>query len=65
MRGRPALDEIRQWPATVDLPTAGAALGVSRSHAYELARRGEFPARALAVGSRYRVVTADLVRLLE
>ncbi|WAL67212.1 helix-turn-helix domain-containing protein [Amycolatopsis cynarae] len=59
------LDEIRSWPATVDLPTAAAAIGVSRSHAYELANRDEFPCRVLKVGGRYRVVTSSLVALLD
>jgi hypothetical protein len=60
----PTLDEIRRWPATVDIPKANAALGLSRAHGYALAQRGEYPARVLKVGGRYRVVTASIVRLL-
>lgn len=60
----PTLDEIRHWPATVDIPTANTALGLSRAHGYALAQRGEYPARVLRMGARYRVVTASIVRLL-
>jgi hypothetical protein len=60
----PTLDEIRHWPATVDIPRANTALGLSRAHGYALAQRGEYPARVLKLGGRYRVVTASIVRLL-
>lgn len=60
----PTLAEVRQWPATVDVPTAGRAFGLSRSHSYESFKRGEFPAKVIKVGSRYRVVTASIVRAL-
>lgn len=62
---KPTLAEIRNWPATVGVPQAATALGVSKSHLYELVRRGEAPVRVLNFGSRHRVVTASLVRLLE
>lgn len=61
----PTLDEVRQWPATVDVRQAAAALGISRAHLYELIKRGEAPVRTLPLGGRCRVVTASLVRLLE
>ena len=49
---------------TVDLwPTAGKAYGISRSLTYELASRGEFPG-LIKMGSRYRVSTAELRRVL-
>jgi predicted DNA-binding transcriptional regulator AlpA len=61
----PTLPEIkRQWPPTVDVPAAARAFGVSRSHAYELVNRGEFPAKVIKVGSRYRVVTESIIRVL-
>jgi predicted DNA-binding transcriptional regulator AlpA len=60
----PTLDEIRRWPATVDVPKAATAFGVSRSHAYELITLGDFPAKVLRVGGRYRVITASIVRAL-
>lgn len=62
--GMPTLDEIRKWPATVNVPRAGLAFGLTRSHAYDLASKGEFPARVIKVGGRYRVVTASIVKAL-
>lgn len=61
----PTLAEIREWPATVDPSTAARAFGISRSYAYELIRRGEFPARVLEVGGTKRVITASILRALE
>jgi excisionase family DNA binding protein len=49
----------------VDLLTAAKLLGIGRTTAYELARRDQFPCRLLRVGTRYRVVTADLLKLLD
>ncbi|WP_091449738.1 helix-turn-helix transcriptional regulator [Actinokineospora iranica] len=61
----PTPREIQEtWPATVSIPIAAAAFGLSRSHAYELVNRGEFPARVIQVGQRYRVVTASVLRAL-
>jgi predicted DNA-binding transcriptional regulator AlpA len=60
----PTLHEIREWPASVDVTAAAAAFGISRSHAYELVTRGEFPAKVIRVGSRYRVITASIIRAL-
>ena len=57
----PTLDDVRTGPPTLDVATAGRLLGISRSYAFELARRGEFPCRLLKVGSRYRV-PADRAR---
>ncbi len=57
-------EDLLALPATVDLPTAGRALGIGRGQAYELAGRGEFPCRVLKLGARYKVVTADLWELL-
>jgi hypothetical protein len=61
---RPTLQEVRQWPATVGIPLASAALGISRSHGYELAAQDVFPARLIRAGGRLLVITADLVKLL-
>ncbi|WP_405797216.1 DNA-binding protein [Streptomyces sp. NBC_01506] len=60
----PTLTEVRSWPATVDLPRAALALGISRSQMYALVKRGEAPVKVLDYGAK-RVVTASLVRLLE
>ncbi|MEV3847930.1 helix-turn-helix domain-containing protein [Streptomyces microflavus] len=63
--GPPTLEEIRAWPATVGVPDAAKALGISKSHLHALIKRGESPIRTLSFGARHRCVTADLVRLLE
>jgi hypothetical protein len=65
MDGMPTLDEIRAWPATVDVRLGASALGISKSTLYELIKRGEAPVRVLSFGARHRVVTASIVRLLE
>ena len=44
--------------------TAARILGIGRTKAYELARRGEFPCPVIRVGDLYRVSTPDLLRLL-
>ena len=50
--------------ATVDLATAAAALGLGRTKAYELARRGQFPCRVIRSGRVYRIPTPGLLELL-
>lgn len=62
---RITLEEVRSWPATVDVSTAARVLGISRSYAFELAKRDQLPCRLLKVGSRYRVPTHSLIALLE
>jgi hypothetical protein len=61
----PTLAEIRKWPATVSVPRAASAIGISRSHLGDLIKRGEAPVKTLSFGRRHVVITADLVRLLE
>ncbi len=60
----PTLEEITRWPAAVSVSRAAAALGISRSHAYELAQDGSLPVKTIRAGGRWVVVTASLVRLL-
>ena len=64
-RPLPTLKEIENWPPTVSVPLAGSVFGLSRSHAYELAKRGEFPVAVLRVGERYKVVTQSIIKTLE
>lgn len=61
----PSLATIRRWPATVSVEQAAAAVGISRSLAYELIQQGEQPFRVLTVRGRYRVLTSSLIRVLE
>jgi hypothetical protein len=49
---------------TVDLATAALALGLGRTRAYALARRGQFPCRVIRIGGTYRIPTAGLLELL-
>ncbi|GLW98903.1 helix-turn-helix domain-containing protein [Microtetraspora sp. NBRC 16547] len=58
------LAELHDLPATVDLLTAARALGLGRTKAYELAKKGEFPCRVIRVGVAYLVPTAELLKLL-
>ena len=54
------------WPDArePDEPAAAPILGMGRSKAYALAKRGEFPIRVLRIGGSYRVSRADLLRYL-
>lgn len=61
----PTLDEVRQWPATVDVPTAGRPFDLGRNASYDAVKNGTFPVRVIKVGHRLRVVTAEIVALLE
>ena len=62
---QPTLDEIRTWPAAVTIPRASTAFGISRSHGFDLAKRGQFPAHVLRAGGRYVVVTASILHVLD
>lgn len=57
-------DDLLALPATVDIPTAAKAIGIGRVQAYELAGKGEFPCKVLKLGSRYKVITSELLKLL-
>lgn len=60
----PILDELRSGPPTVSVERAAKLLGVSRGHAYFMARDGLLP--VIKVGDkRVRVPVAGLLRLLE
>ncbi|MET7395958.1 DNA-binding protein [Dactylosporangium sp. NPDC005572] len=56
--------ELLALPAVVGLVTAAHAMGIGRTRAFELVRRGDFPVPVLRVGVTYRVPTAGLLRLL-
>lgn len=66
MKTRPTYtyDEIRQWPAAVELVTAAQVFGIGRTLAYEMARDGTFPARVVKVGGQYRVATESILEVL-
>ena len=57
-RGRPlSVEEVLALPASVDLETAGRALGLGRTKTNDLARAGEFPIPILILGRRSRRCT--------
>lgn len=57
-------DEVLALPAVIDLDTANRALMIGRSTGYGLAKQEEYPVKVLRLGNAYRVVTADLLKLL-
>jgi hypothetical protein len=57
--------QLAALPATVDVVTAGKALGIGRTTAYALVRTGQFPCSVIRVRGTYRVPTVGLLRLLE
>ena len=50
--------------ATVSLAEAAVVLGVHRSTAWDLYKRGEFPVRVLQIGHKLRVTKHHLRRYL-
>jgi predicted site-specific integrase-resolvase len=50
---------------TVSVTVAAKALGIGRAKAHRLIREGVFPVAVIRVGSRVRVPTVPLRRLLE
>lgn len=59
------VQNVLDLPAVVDVETAGRALGIGRTLAYQLARSGDFPCAVVRAGRAFRVVTADLHRVLQ
>jgi hypothetical protein len=57
--------ELLALPAAVDMATAGRALGIGRTKAYELARAGLFPVKVLWVGQKCRVPRTALLAALD
>jgi predicted DNA-binding transcriptional regulator AlpA len=60
----PTVEEVRSWPVTVDIRTAGRAFGLGRDQAYRLAREGRFPVPVLRLGRHLRVTRAALLEAL-
>lgn len=64
-RGSLTRSELLALPAAVDVETAARAFGIGRTTAYALAKTGTFPCKVLRAGKAYRVVTQDLLRVLD
>ena len=62
---RLTLAQVRKLPATVDVPTAAAVLGIGRATLYEAIKTGQSPVRTITVQRRIVVLTADLIRVVE
>ncbi|HEX2807310.1 MAG TPA: helix-turn-helix domain-containing protein [Kineosporiaceae bacterium] len=58
------LHQLAALPAVLDVPTAAAALGLSRTTAYELIRTGEWPTPVFRLGRLIRIPTAPILELL-
>jgi excisionase family DNA binding protein len=56
--------DIRGLGLHVDVGTAAAIFGISRTTAYELIERGEFPIPVLRLGTRYRIAVAAILTAL-
>ena len=58
-------EELAGLPALLDVPDAARVLGIGRSLAYELVRRGEWPTDVLRIGKLIKIPSAPLLRLLQ
>lgn len=59
-----SLAQVGDLPPALDLLAAAGILGMGRTKAYEMAKRGEFPCRVIRVGNSYVVPTVELLALL-
>jgi len=57
-------DQLAELPPVLDVPTAAKVLGIGRSLAYDLVRRGEWPTQVLHIGKLIKIPTQPLVQLL-
>jgi hypothetical protein len=57
-------DELRRLPPLLTVPLAGRVLGIGRTVAYQLVRRGDWPTPIIRVGAQIRIPRAPLLELL-
>lgn len=57
-------EDIRALGLHTDVRTAAAIFGISRSTAYELIDRREFPLPVLRLGTRYRIAVGSILTAL-
>jgi predicted DNA-binding transcriptional regulator AlpA len=57
--------DLLTLPPTIDVETGGKAFGLGRTTSYRLVRQGQFPCKVVRAGGGWRVVTADLRRVLD
>ncbi|MFE3032882.1 DNA-binding protein [Streptomyces canus] len=58
------VSQLLSLPPTTDIETAAKAFGIGRTTAYHLARTDQFPCKVVRAGRNFRVVTADMLRVL-
>jgi len=58
-------DELDALPTVLDVPTAAKVLGIGRSLAYDLVRRGDWPTPVLRIGKLIKIPREPLIRLIE
>jgi len=58
-------DAVEALGMTTDVEVAGEILGIGRTTAYAMARRGDFPAKIVRIGRRYKVSVPALLKLLD
>jgi hypothetical protein len=63
--GPPTLDQIRRWPAAVNVSAAALALDISRAAMYKAIAEDRAPVAVITVGHRMKVLTSSLVAVLE
>jgi excisionase family DNA binding protein len=56
--------QLNELPPVLDVPTAAALLGMSRTAVYELIRTGQWPTPVFRLGKLIRIPTAPLLELL-
>lgn len=57
-------EDLQALPPAIKLPDANKLLNLGRSQGYHLAKTDQYPVKVLRVGKGYRVVTAELLKLL-
>lgn len=57
-------DELRRLPALLTVPHAGRVLGVGRTVAYQLVRRGEWPTPVIRVGAKIWIPRSPLLEFV-
>lgn len=58
-------EELAGLPVLLDVPEAARVLGIGRSLAYQLVRRGQWPTGVVRVGRLIKIPSGPLLRLVE
>ena len=58
------VDEIEQESPLISVQEAATLLRISRSTAYDLVKRGEFPVTVIRIGTQWRVNRVELEDLI-